>query len=172
MTKVLKHVLLYFLVGLLAGCSQVLQNIDLNINAEDDSLQEKFNVVEKTLTIKEAKKQKTAPYSRTVIKNGRGETAKPIPEKLALKSNYPKNNLPIEYKIDIGDTITFSKLIENNRSPLSKTSNWPEQTVSNKYKQKRLIENWLQPFRGPCATCSVLHRQAAGSLQASRWIQY
>ena len=69
-----------------------------------------------------------------MLKNGRGELAKPIPEKLALESEYPKNNLPIEYKIGIGDVITYSKLIENNRSSLSKTSTWPKQTAGLKYK--------------------------------------
>ena len=116
MINVLKIILIFTLTSLLISCSQVLQTVDLNINAEDHSLQEEFNVVEKTLTIREAKEQRTAPYSRAVIKNGRGENAKPIAEKLALKSEFPKKNSPIEYKIGIGDTINFSRLIENNRT--------------------------------------------------------
>ena len=99
MTNLCKFISLFFLVGLLASCSQVLQTVDLNINSEDHSLQEEFNVVEKTLTIREANAQKAAPYSRAVVKNGRGENARPIPEKLALKSEFPKHNSPIEYKI-------------------------------------------------------------------------
>ena len=134
MTKFFNYISLFFLVGLFNGCSQVLQTVDLNINSEDSSLQEEFNIVEKTLTIREAKIQKTAFYSRAVLKNGRGDNAQPIPEKLALKSDYPKNNSPIEYKIGIRDTITFSRLIENNRSPLSKTGTWPKQSVATKYK--------------------------------------
>ena len=93
-------------------------------------MQEEFNVVEKTLTIREANAQKTAPYSRAVLKNGRGENAQPIPEKLALKSEFPKNNLPIEYKIGIGDTITFSRLIENNRSPNKKQTLGPNKMLN------------------------------------------
>ena len=69
-----------------------------------------------------------------MVKGGRGETARPISEQLALKSDYPKNNLPFEYKIGIGDTITFSKLIENNRSPNSISSTWPKQKVATNYK--------------------------------------
>ena len=134
MTKIFTYISLFFLAGLLIGCSQVLQTVDLNINTEDDSLQEQFDVVEKTLTIKDANAQKTSPYLRTVLKNGRGEIAQPISEILALKSDYPKNNLPIEYKIGIGDTITFSRLIENNRSTIEKTNTWPEQIVERKYK--------------------------------------
>ena len=134
MTKTLTCISLFFLAGLIVGCSQVLQTVDLEINSEDLSMQEEFNVVEKTLTIKEAKAQKTAPYSRVVVKSGRGEIAQPIPERLALKSDYPKINLPIEYKIGIGDTISFSKLIENNQSSYSKNSTWPKQKVVTQYK--------------------------------------
>lgn len=134
MTKLLSYISLFFLIGLLNGCSQVLQTVDLSINSEDSSLQEEFNVVEKTLTIREAKIQKSVPYPRVVLKNGRGEDAQPIPEKLALKSKFPKKSLPMEYKIGIGDTITFSRLIENNRSPLKKTYPWPKQKVANQYK--------------------------------------
>ncbi len=133
MTKLFTYISLFLLVGSLTGCSQVLQNVDLNINAKDNSLQEEFNVVEKTLTIREANAQKTAPYLRTVLKNGRGGSAQPIPEKLALKSDYPKNNSPIEYKIGIGDTVTFSRLIENNRTPNKNIEIWPKQNFERKY---------------------------------------
>ena len=112
----------------------VLQNVDLEINSKDNSLQQEFNVVEKTLTIGEAKKQKAASYSRAVLKNARGSSAQPIPENLALKSEFPKNNLPIKYKIGIGDTITLSRLIENNRSPFKKTNNWPKQKITPEYR--------------------------------------
>ena len=134
MTRLFIYIPFFFLTGLFTGCSQVLQTVDLSINSEDYSLQEEFNVVEKTLTIKQAKAQKTAPYQRVVIKSGRGEIAKPIPENLALKSEFPQNSLPIKYKIDIGDVITFTRLIENNRSTPTKTNNWPKQKVAPKYK--------------------------------------
>ena len=133
MIKLSQYISFLAIVVFLTGCSQVLQTVDLNINAEDNSLQEEFNVVEKTLTISEAKKQKAATYSREVLKSGRGESAKPIPEKLALKSEYPKKNLPIDYKIGIGDTISFSRLIENNRSTRKKSNTWPQQNVERKY---------------------------------------
>ena len=133
MTKLFTYIAFFFLAGFLIGCSQVLQTVDLNINAEDNSLQEEFNVLEKTLTIRQANLQKTAPYTRIVLKNGRGDIAQPISEKLALKSEYPKNNLPIEYKIGIGDTIAFSRLIENNRTPNKNTDTWPKQNVERKY---------------------------------------
>ena len=133
MTKIIQNISFFFLVGFITGCSQVLQTVDLDINSDDSSLQEKFNVVEKTLTIKEAKTQKSAPYLRSVVKNGRGSSAQPIPENLALKSEFPKYNSPIKYKIGIGDTVTLSMLIENHRSPIKTTNNWPKQKITPEY---------------------------------------
>ena len=134
MIKFFKIIFLCSATWMIQSCSQVLQTVDLQIDTADSLIQEEFDVIEKTLTIGEAKKQKAAPYSRAVLKNGRGEIARPIPEKLALKSEFPKNNSPTEYRIGIGDTITFSRLIENNKSPLSKNNTWPKQKVANAYK--------------------------------------
>ena len=134
MTKLFTYISLFFLVGLFTGCSEVLQSVDLNINSEDSSLQEEFNVVEKTLTIMEAKAEKAAPYLRAVVKNGRGENAQPIAEELALKSVFPKNDVPRNYLLGIGDTITFSRLIENNRLNDQKDNQWPLASTVSDYK--------------------------------------
>ena len=64
MTKIFTYISLFFLVLIYSGCSQVLQTVDLNINSKDTSLQEEFNVIEKTLTINNANAQKVTPYSR------------------------------------------------------------------------------------------------------------
>ena len=103
MTKISEIISVCILASFLTGCSQVLQNVNLDINEPDNSSQEEFNVVEKTLTFKEAKKQKNAAYLRTVLKNGRGENAQPIPERLALLSEFPKSDEPSAYKIGIND---------------------------------------------------------------------
>ena len=68
------------------------------------------------------------------MKNGRGENAQPIPEKLALKSEFPKNEAPKEYILGIGDTITFSRLIENNRSNDEIDNKWPVASNTSNYK--------------------------------------
>ena len=86
--------------------------------------------MEKTLTVREARAQKNAPYQRAVLQNGRGEKAQPIPEQLALKSEFPTNTAPSEYSIGVGDTLTFSTLIENNRSSENRIDDWPKQLVS------------------------------------------
>ena len=117
----------------MAGCSQILQTINLDINSEDTSLQEAFNVVEKTLTIREAKAQRGAPYSRSVLNNGRGENAQPISEKLALRSEFPNNEIPRDYILGIGDTITFSRLLENNRSNNKTERQWPALSRASDY---------------------------------------
>ena len=124
----------FFLAGLFTGCSQVLQTVDLNLNSEDSSLQEEFNVVEKTLTSREAKAQGATPYLRVVLKNGRGENAQPIPEDLALKSEFPKNEAPREYILGIGDSLTFSRLLENNRSKTQTDNQWPTESKVFDYK--------------------------------------
>ena len=100
--------------------------MDLNVHKEDNSSQEEFTVIEKTLTIKEAKAQNKSVYIRTVLNNGRGDDAKTIPEKTALKSQVPENQAAIEYKIGIGDSITFTRLIENTdhmKSPINGQKN-------------------------------------------------
>ena len=134
MTKLFTYIPLFFLAGLLISCSQVLQTVDLNINSDDPSMQEEFNVVEKTLTIKEAKTQKTAPYPREVLRSGRGENAQPISEKIALKSKFPKKERPKKYILGIGDTLTFSRLLENNRSNDQKDRQWPVKSNTPNYK--------------------------------------
>ena len=71
---------------------------------------------------------------REVLRVGRGESAQPIPETLALKSEFPKNSSPEEYKIGIGDTLALSKLIENNRSNSYTESQWPTSTEAYNYR--------------------------------------
>ena len=67
MTKIIQNISFFFIVGIITGCSQVLQTVDFDINSDDSSLQEKFNVVDKTLKIKEAKTKYSAPYLRSVV---------------------------------------------------------------------------------------------------------
>ena len=134
MTKFFNLIAVCLAPYIIMGCSQVLQTIDLNINSKDSSMQEEFNVVEKTLTIREAKAQKSAPYIRAVLKSGRGENAQPIPEKLALKSVFPKGETPRDYILGIGDTITFSRLLENNRSNDQADNQWPVASKVPNYK--------------------------------------
>ena len=133
MNKYFKIALLCIPLGLLRTVHRFC-NPELKVDSEDNSVQQEFNVLEKTLTIKQAKAQKTAPYPRSVIQNGQGENAKPISEKLALSSKFPAENDISDYRIGVGDTITFSRLIENNRSPRKTPKQWPTQLTTSNYK--------------------------------------
>ena len=134
MIKIFKITFAFVLIGFVLGCSQVLQTVDLKVDAEDVSSQEDFNVIEKTLTIKEARSQRNAPYIRKVLRNDRGKNAQPILEKVALLSEFPKYEGPSKYKIGIGDTITFSRLIENLRPSSEVANQWPTQKSTSNYK--------------------------------------
>ena len=52
MNKYFKIALLCIPLGFVTNCSQVLQTIELKVDSEDNSVQQEFNVLEKTLTIK------------------------------------------------------------------------------------------------------------------------
>ena len=106
----------------LAACSKVLQNVELKVNVEDNSTQEEFNVVEKTLTFKEADQQNKLPFKRTIQQTGRGQEARSISENTAMQSNFPAGNKMNSYKIGLGDVLSFSRLIENN-NPLLESQN-------------------------------------------------
>ena len=118
-----------FLGTFLSSCSQVLQTIDLTVNNEDNSKQEDFNVIERTLTLKEAKTQSQAKYIRSVLQPGRGAKARTISENLALKSTFPKDQKEIDYKIGIGDTLSFTKLIDNKHKQSLGQTNWPKKLM-------------------------------------------
>ena len=89
MIKFFTITLICLLTCLFSGCSQVLQTVDLQIDTLDQSIQDEFNVVEKVLTTKEARKQNKSPYNRLVLQHGRGDKARTINEKLAVQSNFP-----------------------------------------------------------------------------------
>ena len=132
MIKFLRITVILILGNFLANCSQVLQTVDLEINSEDNSSQENFNVIEKTLTIKEARKQKNAPYIRKVLQNGRGVNAQPIPEELALISRFP---LQRTYRLQNWYlyVLTFSRLVDSNHS-FHYNKKWPPKFSPGKYK--------------------------------------
>ena len=133
MIKFFTITLICLLTCLFSGCSQVLQTVDLQIDTLDQSIQDEFNVVEKVLTTKEAREQNKSPYNRLVLQPGRGDKARTINEKLAVQSNFPNRRKLSDYRIGIGDTITVSRLIQNNRSRFENENQWPENIASTNY---------------------------------------
>ena len=133
MIKFLTTISICLLASLFSGCSQVLQTVDLQIDNIDRSIQDEFNVVGKVLTIREAREQNKSPYKRMVLQSGRGDKARVISESLVVKSMFPSQTELSEYRIGIGDTLTISKLIQNNRSNFKNQNQWPENNDNNNY---------------------------------------
>ncbi|MDA9666175.1 polysaccharide biosynthesis/export family protein, partial [bacterium] len=134
MTRFLKIIIIVNLLGMLLSCSQVLQTVELKLNTEDKSTQEKFNVVEKTLTSKEARKQNKSSYRRELLQPGRGNNAQSIPERIVMTSNFPESKKLSVYKIGIGDQLSFSRLFENKNSEPEKENQWPIEISNLTYK--------------------------------------
>ena len=93
-----------------ASCSQVLETVTLELDNTDPLEQEQFTVVEKTLTMSEAKVGNLLPFGRLVSKGGVGKDAKLIKESQALKSNFPAYKPPKNYEVGVGDKLTFINL--------------------------------------------------------------
>ena len=134
MNNVLRLSLAASLALALASCSEVLQTVDLTVSTEDNSAQEEFNVVEKTLTLAEARAQRRAPYPRRVIQTGRGAVAGPIAEKSLTSASFPRSAKAAPYRIGAGDRVNFTRLIDNQDTTLQNSVNWPDPTQNNQYK--------------------------------------
>ena len=134
MNNVLRLSLAASLALALASCSEVLQTVDLTVSTEDNSAQEEFNVVEKTLTLAEARAQRRAPYPRRVIQSGRGTVAGPIAERSLTSASFPRSAKAAPYRIGAGDRVNFTRLIDNQDTTLQNSVNWPDPTQNNQYK--------------------------------------
>ena len=109
----------------LTGCAEILQSVELKIDSQDKTKQDEFDVVERTLTLKEATKSRDLPYNRRVITQGSGGKARHITEREALFSIFPPTDKTAEYKIGKGDTISFIRLVDNIEENALKDSRWP-----------------------------------------------
>lgn len=133
MINLFKIILFSVILISLNSCSNVLQSVDLDLSSKDNSEQDEFKVVEKALTISEAQKQNKSYYKRLVLQPGRGVDARTIPEDQITKSNFPDIAPPSGYRIGIGDTLTFSKLVESNRTHTTSSRVWPKNLKSFNY---------------------------------------
>ena len=121
-----KIFLIWIIIVPICSCSQVLQTVNLELTTEDTSKQDEFIVIEKVLTAQEAQNQNRSPFKRIVLQSGRRAEAKSIDEELALKSKFPVEDKLNIYRIGTGDSLTFSRLIQNNRPETRASSNWPD----------------------------------------------
>ena len=124
MTNFLKIFCLSIGLMCLFSCSQILQDVDLSFDKKDRAKQEEFTVVEKTLTLSEAKSRQSDPYIRSVIQKGLGNKARLVSEDEAVLSNFPKSQPIASYIIGKGDTLVFSKLMDKSESLFRNDLSW------------------------------------------------
>ena len=133
MTSNYKKFCLTLAMCLIASCSQVLETVTLELDDRDPLEQEQFTIVEKTLTMSEAKTGNSQPYNRLLMQKGLGKDTKLITENQAIKSDYPKNKKAQEYRIGVGDKLAFIKLFENSSNSDNEAEPWPEKTQNTPY---------------------------------------
>ena len=99
------------LLLLISSCSQILETVELGTLSEKQLIQaeaqDDFDIQLKTLTFAEAAIAKNAPYNRSVMVHGSGEVANVYNEKYLLESKLPPKTIPKEYRLGIGDQLTF-----------------------------------------------------------------
>ena len=133
MISIHKKVVLILAMSVFASCSQILETVTLELDDADPLEQEQFTVVEKTLTMSKAKASNSLPFDRLVSQSGAGKDASLIKEVQALKSNFPAYRPPQDYKVGVGDTLTFITLFENLRNSESQGEPRPSTTQNEPY---------------------------------------
>ena len=134
MISIHKKVVLTMAMSVFASCSQVLETVTLELNNSDPLEQEKFTVVEKTLTMAKAEAGNSLPFERLVSQGGVGKNANLIKEVQALKSNFPVYKQPQNYKVGVGDALTLIKLFENSRNSNGQSEPWPNTIQNDPYR--------------------------------------
>ena len=67
MSRFAKLFLIFYVVFVLFGCDKILEPVNLKIDNSDQVTQEKFQVIDKTLTLAEARAQNRTPYKRVLM---------------------------------------------------------------------------------------------------------
>ena len=133
MSKFAKLFLIVPIVFVQVGCNKILEPVNLKINNSDQVTQEKFEVIDKTLTLEEARAQNKTPYDRDLMQTGPGAAAKIVSETSASISNYPNKSQPTSYQIGIGDTIKLTTLLDNGLLEEGIETQWPSNIENKEY---------------------------------------
>ena len=107
MDKLLNRFILFLTASIITGCSQILEPIELDVDARDMRSQEDFKVLEKTLTLSEAQSQNSKPFTRKIIQTGIGKKAQVLDETYVSQGQFPEIEPLDEYKVGIGDTLSL-----------------------------------------------------------------
>ena len=134
MSRFAKLFLIIPLVFVQFGCTKILEPVNLKIDNSDQVTQEKFEVIDKTLTLAEARAQNKTPYNRILMQTGPGAAAKIVSEKSASISSFPNTTQPTSYQIGIGDTIKLTTLLDNGVAIEEVETQWPPNIENKEYK--------------------------------------
>ena len=110
-----------------------MEQAKLNLDTEDNVEQENFTVVEKTLTLLEAKSENSSPFVRLLSQNGIAKAARLIPENELLNPIFYSNNKPQTYRIGVGDRLTLTNLTQNMEYTTRSNNPWPEKELNKPY---------------------------------------
>lgn len=134
MSRFIKSLFIVAIFFVQFGCTAVLEPVNLKIDNSDQVNQEKFTVIDKTLTLAEASAQNKTPYIRYLMQTGPGAEAKIVSEKSALFSSFPKKTISIAYQIGVGDTVKLTTLLDNRQINEGVKVNWPSNIKNKEYK--------------------------------------
>jgi protein involved in polysaccharide export with SLBB domain len=99
----------------LNGCSQVLESVlllDGTKSVKASPNQEEFNINIKSLTFKNARRANNDPYPRQLMQTGIGNKANVFDEADFLDPKIPPLSNDTEYRLGIGDILSFQQLNE------------------------------------------------------------
>ena len=133
MSRFAKLFLIIPVVFVQFGCDKILEPVNLRIDNSDQVTQEEFEVIDKTLTLAEARVQNKTPYNRILMQTGPGASAKLVSEKSASISSFPRTAQPTYYEIGIGDTIKLTTLLDNGIVTEEIETQWPPNIQNKEY---------------------------------------
>ena len=81
MNNLLKVIFFTFTIRTITSCSEVLQTIELRLDAKDKAIQQNFDVIEKLLRSKKRVGKMKLLTNEQFYKKEEAKNAKPIPEK-------------------------------------------------------------------------------------------
>jgi len=99
----------------LDGCDKVLESVILSDNSNKNQEmedQEEFEINIKSLTFKNAKEANKDPYPRQLMLTGIGPNANVFDEAAFMDSNIPSTSSAENYRLGIGDSLSFIQEVE------------------------------------------------------------
>lgn len=97
--------------ALIAGCSAVVEPVQLENVQSSGEAQEEFEINLKALTFDTARAMNTSRYERRVSRPGRDMDANVVSENAFANSSFPKFSERLPYRLGIGDEVTLIQYV-------------------------------------------------------------